>query len=59
MNERRICSRFYCDRQRERVCCTSCKDGPTCFKRCLNSPERCGLEEKEDSDVNKNRKRIY
>ena len=42
----RVCSIFYCDRMKERVCCFDCPQHPynggRCRKFCQNSPDRCG-----------------
>lgn len=50
MSEIRFCRRFYCDRMRERVCCTSCEKRDRCRRACLNHPDRCGLEQKKEKE---------
>ena len=44
MKSTRYCKRFYCDEQRERICCSSCRVRRDCANPCLNHPSRCGLE---------------
>lgn len=48
MSERRYCQRFYCDRMRKRLCCTSCEKRDRCRRPCLNHPDRCGLKQKKE-----------
>lgn len=51
---KRMCSTFYCDKKRERVCCAGC-DTP-CKNRCLNAPERCGLAKESEQERRKKSK---
>jgi len=39
--ERTMCKIFYCDRKRERRCCSGCSEYDHCSNHCLNGPERC------------------
>ncbi|MDO4989316.1 MAG: hypothetical protein Q4E45_02310 [Eubacteriales bacterium] len=60
MKERLMCSRFYCDKMKERICCRSCFWVDRCSNPCHNTPDRCGLaEKKEETYVNQNRERVY
>lgn len=34
---------YYCDRRRGNYCCAGCGYSQGCNRKCLNSPERCGL----------------
>lgn len=42
----RYCSRFYCDKARERRCCADCPEHTKrrCRNPCTNHPARCGLK---------------
>lgn len=42
---RRYCNVFFCDKQREFVCCATCQSRGRCKNRCLNDPSRCRLED--------------
>lgn len=37
-----MCALFFCDRKRERHCCTYCEDRDKCRNKCMNNPEKCG-----------------
>ena len=41
---------YYCDRRKGNYCCADCGYSPGCKRKCLNSPDRCGLyiENKEE-----------
>lgn len=41
-SDKLMCNLFYCDRARERRCCSVCPRRDRCSNRCLNSPDRCG-----------------
>lgn len=43
---KRYCNVFFCDRRREYLCCATCQSRGRCRNRCLNHPDRCGLEDK-------------
>ncbi len=45
--KQRYCKQFYCDAKRDRLCCADCPDKKKCKNPCLNSPKKCGLEDKE------------
>lgn len=45
----RYCMRFYCDEQRDRICCADCRLRRDCAYPCLNHPVRCGLEDHDYS----------
>lgn len=44
----RYCTRFYCDKVRERRCCADCwrRVRRKCRNACQNDPSRCGLQNK-------------
>ena len=44
-NNNRKCKQFYCDTMRERTCCYECPTRKKCKNPCLNSPDKCGLED--------------
>lgn len=46
MKKPRMCSRFYCDDRGDRYCCEGCPRYSICRSPCLNSPDRCGLEDR-------------
>lgn len=50
-NNNRKCTQFYCDTMRERVCCCGCPNRKKCKNPCLNSPDKCGLEDKGQEKV--------
>lgn len=41
--EATMCEIFSCGERGGYFCCCDCPKLPTCEKRCMNSPERCGL----------------
>jgi len=51
VNMYRKCKQFYCDVKRERVCCRDCENRKSCKNPCLNSPDKCGLEEKGQKKI--------
>lgn len=53
----RMCSRFYCDDRGDRFCCQGCPRYSICRNPCLNSPEVCGLEDKDAEAKQKARRR--
>ena len=51
MKKERMCSRFYCDKRRDRFCCADCPNAYRCENRCLNHPSRCRLEARKKEDA--------
>lgn len=42
-SQRNYCSRFYCERMQENLCCRFCDRYEFCIDRCENTPKKCGL----------------
>lgn len=45
----KYCKLFYCDKRKEKICCTTCQSRGRCRNRCLNDPSRCRSEDTKRS----------
>lgn len=39
----RRCARYYCQMQKDNICCADCKKKEKCQAVCYNIPEKCNL----------------